>query len=281
VTDVSGRLLAERLASVLGQPVIVENRAGAGGLLSFTAASEARPDGYLLAVATPATIALKVTSKAYTIDPVRDLTYVTRYVTGTHPLLLVAPTGAPYKTLSDFVSYARAHPGTVNFGSPGGQPDLDIASFAHAGGFKVTLVRYKGAAPIQQAIASGEAGAAIDAIGGAQANLDSNRARILAVTGPKRDPGFPNVPAISEAVSGFSIPPTWFGVIGPANMPAATVSSLGTAIKTAMSQPDLPSRLAAIGYKPDVDGPESFRAFAIAELDRLVTTAKLIGMEPE
>ena len=280
-TDLATRLLADKLKTLLGQPVVVENRPGAGGHLSFTAAKDSAPDGYLLAVATPATIALKVTSKDYTLDPIKDFTYVAQFVTASNPLLLVAPTSVAYKTLGEFIAYARANPGSVNFATLGGQTDLDVASFAYAAGIKITMVRYKGSTPQQQALATGEVGVAYDSIGAAKPNLDGNRIRILAVTAAKRDPGLPDAPAITEAVPGFWIPPFWFGLIGPTNMPRAVVSRLNEATKSAMAQPDINPRLAPMGMKAEVGSSDEFRTFALGELDRLVKAAKLIGMEPQ
>lgn len=281
VTDLSARVLADKLKPLLGQSVVVENRVGAGGHLSFSAVAEAPPDGLLLAVANPATVALKVLSKAYTLDPIKDFTYVAKYVTSAFPTVLVVPANAPYKTLGELVAYARANPGSLNFASPGGQPDLDVASLAHAGGFKVTIVRYKGSTPIQQAIAAGEVGAVMEAIVSAKPNLDSGRSRLLAVTGQKREPNFPDTPAVGEVVPGFSIPPFWFGIIGPAKLPREIEGRLNAAIKSAMSEADVASRLTPMGLKAEVGSPEDLRSLAVSELDRLTRAAKLIGMEPQ
>ena len=280
-TDLASRLLADKLKVALGQPVVVENRPGAAGHLSFTAAKDAQPDGYTLAVATPAIVALKITSKAYTLDPAKDFTYVAQFVTAADPLLLVARTSAPYKTLGEFVSYARANPGKINFGAVGGVPDLEVSGFAHAAGITVTTVPYKGSAPQQQALAAGEVDVAYDAIVSAKPNLDSNRIRTLAVIGKQRDPAFPGTPTITEVVPGYSRPPFFFGLIGPANLPREVVARLNDGIRKSMNQPDISSRLAPMGMKGEVGSPDDFRALVNGELDRISKIAKLIGMEPQ
>lgn len=279
--DFAARLVAERLKDRFNQPVIVENRIGGGPLLSFESVKNAAPDGYTLAIATPGVVTLKFTSKAYTIDPLRDFSHVSQITSNITPLMLFAPTGAPYRTLNEFVSYARANPGKINFGTAGTSLELEVGLLSQLGGFKVTVVPYKGSAPLHIAMAAGEIGGAIDSYGTGKPNIDAGRTRVLAVGSKDRVALLPGIPSISEAVPGYETFTNWFGIIAPAGTPVEVVNRLSDGISAVLRQPDVPSRLEPINLRPVWLGPNDFRAMVSRDYDRVAKAANLIGLQPQ
>lgn len=279
--DIAARLIADKLKDALGQPVIVENRLGGGPILSWESTKTAPPDGYLLSLATFGIVSLKFTSKAYALDPLKDLTYIGQTMTNAQPQILVASTNAPYKTPAEFVAFARANPGKINFGTIGTTAAIEISSLMHVAGFKVTTVPYNGSAQIEQALAAGSLDATITTYQSSKPNIDSGRTRIVGVGSRVRAPEFPNVPAISEAVPGFEMGTFWYGIVGPANMPTDLVNRLNQAINAAMRQPDMDTRLSAMGLKTATGSPAEFRAFAAREYERFAKAYGLLGVQPQ
>jgi tripartite-type tricarboxylate transporter receptor subunit TctC len=279
--DVAARLVAEKLKDRFGQPVIVENRIGGGPLLSFESVKNAAPDGYTLAIATPGVVTLKFTSKAYTLDPLRDFSYVSQITTNVTPLMLFAPANAPYRTLAEFVAYARANPGKVNFGTAGTSLELEVGLLSQLGGFKVTVVPYKGSAPLHIAMAAGEIGAAIDSYGTARPNIEAGRTRVLAVGSKERVAALPEVPSISEAVPGYEAFTNWFGILAPAGMPQEISNRISEAVGAALRQPDVPARLESINLKPAWSRPNEFHALVTRDYERVAKAASLIGLQPQ
>jgi tripartite-type tricarboxylate transporter receptor subunit TctC len=280
-TDVVARVVADKLGSRVHQPVVVENRIGGGPLLSFESVKAAQADGYTLAMATAGLVSLKFTSKAYTLDPLKDFSYVIQLTAEQYPLLLLSSAGAPFKTLADFIAYARSSPGKINFGSAGTSLDLDIGLLASMASFKVTVVPYKGSSPQQFALATGEVDAAIDGYGLSKANLEAGKIRLLAVGSPQRIPPFPDTPAIAEAVPGYVTSRGWLGIIGPAGLPSDILARLNEGFRAAVRDPDQHSRLNTVGVEPVGGTPAEFRTWVERELDRLGQAANVIGMKPQ
>jgi tripartite-type tricarboxylate transporter receptor subunit TctC len=279
--DTAARLVAEGMKDNLGQAIVIENRPAAGGQVAFEAIKNAPADGYTIGLGTVGLTTLKFFSKDYTIDPLKDFTYLGNGVSSLKGLALVASAGAPYKTLAEFLAYARANPGKVNFGSYGSSGVLEDGSFTHAAGIEVTLVRYNGNSPMETALAAGEVGAAIDSISSAKATLDSGRTRLLAVASRERDADYPNVPTFLEAKVPYEVPNFWLGVIGPAGMPPEVVKRLNEAIYAAGRQPELAKRLVGFAMRPSPSSPDEFRSLVAREDERLTTIAKQIGMKPQ
>lgn len=279
--DLAARVIADKLRDRFNQPVIIENRPAGAAQASFDATKSAAPDGYVLGLGTLGMITLKLTSKAYTIDPLKDFTYVGQFSSASLPLMLFASANAPFKTAAEFVAYARANPGKMNFGTYATSGELELSTLMVAANVSITKVPYKGSAPMQIALGAGEIDAVIDNFPSAKTHVDAGRARLLAVGSRERLPDFPNVPSISEAVPGYEIAPFWLGLIGPANLPGDIVNRLNEAINTAMRQPDAASRLAPLGQKPAPGSPAEFRALVTRENDRLTKAASMIGLQPQ
>jgi tripartite-type tricarboxylate transporter receptor subunit TctC len=280
--DIAARLFAERLRDTLNQPLVVENRIGGGPLLSFESVKNAAPDGYTLAVATPGIATLKFTSKAYTLDPLRDFTYIAHITGNLHPPMLIGSTKAPYRTLAEFVSYARTNPGKVSFGTAGTSFEVEIGKMSQIGNFKVTIIPYKGSAPQEVDLAAGEIGAALDSYEVAKPNIDAGKTRVLGVGSRERVPELRDVPAITEVLPGYEMFVNWFGLVGPAGMPADLVNRINDAVAVVLKRPDLPAKLEAIGLKPAPPASaQTFRAMVQADYERFGKAAASIGLQPQ
>ncbi len=233
-TDITMRVLADGAAKVLGQPVIVENRPGAGGSLPAQALQSAPADGYTLAQIPQSIFRLPYTTKL-NWDPVADIAYVIN-VTG-YAFGVVVPTASPFKTWADFVAYAKAHPGKLNYGSTGNltSPHLTMEQVAQKAGIQLLHVPYKGSADLMQALLGGHLMAASDSTGFAP-QVEAGRLRVLNTWGDKRLEKFPDAPTLKEL--GYDIVQNSpFGLGAPKRTPPDVVKRLHDAFKVAMEQP--------------------------------------------
>jgi tripartite-type tricarboxylate transporter receptor subunit TctC len=246
--DLIGRIVADGLRLELNQPVIVENRPGASGTVGSAAVAKAKPDGYTLLVGSGTTHAIAPAAvKTTPYDPLKDFEPIS--LTGnTTFVLLVAPT-VEAKTLKDFVQLAKARPGEMLFGTtgPGTVYDLAVATLENLTGAQFTRVPYKGFAAISVDMLGGRIHASVsppEPLG------KSGRLRPLAIVGPNRLPGMPDVPTAEEAgVAGFLVP-VWSAVFVPAKTPPAIVEKLSKAMQAAIARPEVRARLVEVGLEP-------------------------------
>jgi tripartite-type tricarboxylate transporter receptor subunit TctC len=276
--DMVARLVADRLKDQWSQPILVENRPGAGTIISMEATRNAPPDGYFLGVAASSLVAAKFTNASYTLDPLKDFSHITQLTAG--PLLLVSSANAPFKTLAEFIAHARANPG-ANFGSAGVTLDLDILTLAQMGNFKVTLVPYKGSAQQQLALVANEVPVVLDAYAIARGNIEAGKIRLLAVGTPRRFPLHPDTPAISEVVPGYEASTNWFGIVGPPGMSVELVAKLNDAFSRAVRHPEVRKRLNEGGLDAVGGSPADFRALIERDLVRMAKGAALSGLKPQ
>lgn len=233
-TDIIMRALAEGASKVLGQPVIVDNKPGAGGSLPAQALQSAPADGYTLAQIPQSIFRLPYTTKM-NWDPVKDINYVIN-VTG-YAFGVVVPTASPFKNWSDFVAYAKANPGKLSYGSTGNltSPHLTTEQVAQKAGIQLLHVPYKGSADLMQALLGGHLMAASDSTGFAP-QVEAGKLHVLNTWGDKRLEKFPDAPTLKEL--GYDIVQNSpFGIRAPKNTPEAVVKRLHDAFKTAMEQP--------------------------------------------
>lgn len=233
-TDITMRVLADGAAKVLGQPVIVENRPGAGGSLPAQALQSAPADGYTLAQIPQSIFRLPYTTKL-NWDPVADIAYVIN-VTG-YAFGVVVPAGSPFKTWADFVAYAKANPGKLSYGSTGNltSPHLTMEQVAQKAGIQLLHVPYKGSADLMQALLGGHLMAASDSTGFAP-QVEAGKLRVLNTWGDKRLEKFPDAPTLKEL--GYDIVQNSpFGLGAPKRTPPDVVKRLHDAFKVAMEQP--------------------------------------------
>jgi tripartite-type tricarboxylate transporter receptor subunit TctC len=277
-SDIVGRMLGEKLAEQMGQQVIADNRAGAGGNLGIGVTAKAPPDGYTMVIAT-ASIAVSPSLYAkLDYDPVKDLAPVAR-LTSIPNVLLVHPS-IPAKTLRQFINLARANPGKLNFGSGGAGTTNHLANelLKHLEKINIVHVPYKGVTQALISMTSGEVDEVVMPVSTALAFIRSGRARPLAVLTEKRIPTLPDVPTGIEAgVPGFTTP-LWYGMFAPAGTPPDIISRLNRELTKALEARDLRERLTALGVDPWPGTPEQLRDLLRADIERYGQVARAAGL---
>jgi tripartite-type tricarboxylate transporter receptor subunit TctC len=267
--DQLGRLLAQKLSEGLGQQVIVDNRAGAGGVLGAEMAAKSPADGYTLLLTTTAIYAiLPNLRKDLPYDASKGFLPVSRIATASN--VLVVNNDVPAKSVAELVALAKAKPGVLNYASAG------VGTPAHLAGemlnlladIKVTHVPYKGAAPALLDVIAGNAQYIITSPIAAGAHMSGGKVRALATTGAERNPSLPDLPTIGSTVPGYEISQTW-GIVVPTGTPPEIVARLSDEIVKAMSQPDVKERVLKTGAVPAGDRPADFAAFMATERQRL------------
>jgi tripartite-type tricarboxylate transporter receptor subunit TctC len=267
--DQLARMLAEKLSTALGQQVVVENRAGAGGVLGAEAVSKAPADGYTLLMTTTAIYAiLPNLRKNLPYDAVKDFAPVSRIATASN--VLVVNDALPAKNIAELVKLAKDKPGVLNYASAG------VGTPAHLAGEMLNLlanisvahVPYKGAAPALTDVIAGNAQYIITSPIAAGGHISTGRVRALATTGTERNPSLPDLPTIAETVPGYEITQTW-GIVVPAGTPPDIVNRLSDEIARTMKQGEVKDRVLASGATPAGDRPAEFAAYMARERQRL------------
>lgn len=265
-TDILARIIGQALTAELGQSVVVDNRAGAGGNIGGQAAAKAAPDGHTLFMGTVGTHAINASLyKKMPFDPVKDFAPLTRVANV--PNLLVANPAQPYKSVKDLIAYAKANPGKVNFGSSGNGSSIHLSGELFKSLAKVDMQHapYKGSAPAVTDLLGNQIGIMFDNMPSAIQHVRSGSLVPLAVTTAKRSPELPNVPTIAEAgVPGYEAT-SWFGMFAPAGTPAPVLAKLNAAIVKVLAQPDVKKKINEQGAEVYSETPEQFAAFIQAE----------------
>ncbi len=274
--DLVARTVAQRLGEVLKQQVVVDNRGGASGSIGADIVAKAPADGYTLLMASPAEVVVGPAAgqkTAYNADT--DFTPVA--LAGETPLVLVAHPSLPAKTLQEFVSYAKANPGKLSYGTPGNGSSMHFAGEslkASTGAFMVHIP-YRGAAPAMNDVLGNQVGVVIVGMPPTVAHVKANRLRALAVTTAKRSSVMPDVPPVTELPGRKNYSFTnWMGVFAPAKTPAAIVDRLGAEIAKIVKEPATRDKLLAAGVEPMGLAGAEFTAFLTAERNRYKTIAK-------
>jgi tripartite-type tricarboxylate transporter receptor subunit TctC len=265
-TDILARIIGQALTAELGQSVIVDNRAGAGGNIGGALVAKSPADGYTLFMGTVGTHAINASLyKKMPFDPVKDFAPLTRVANV--PNLLVANPNQPFKTVKDLIAYAKANPGKVNFGSSGNGSSIHLSGELFKSLAKVDMVHvpYKGSAPAVTDLLGNQIAIMFDNMPSAIQHVRSGKLVPIAVTTAKRSPELPNVPTIAEAgVPGYEAT-SWFGLFAPANTPAPLVAQLNKAIVKVLAQPEVKKKINEQGAETYSETPEQFAAFIQAE----------------
>jgi tripartite-type tricarboxylate transporter receptor subunit TctC len=265
-TDVLARLIADRMGAALGQPVIVENHAGGGGMMGARFVANAEPDGYTLLFGNTATLAnIPAVMRNPGYDPEKNFAAVAK-VMDSYQLLVVRP-DLPAKTVRELVAYARANPGKLNYGAAGlgNLTNLSGELLRLKAGVDFVSVQYKSGAEFVNAVLAGDVQLAIDNVASLRALVDAGRLRALAVTSAARQPDFPAVPTMIEAGVPDYVVTSFFGVVAPAGTPAPIVAKLNAVINEALKSDALRDSLKKLGAAPTVQSAEDFSAFIAAE----------------
>lgn len=279
-TDTLARSLAVSMGPVLGRNVIVENRPGAGGNIAADAVAKAAPDGNTLLMSFTSHAINATLYPSLPFDPVKDFTALT--CVATSPSILVAHPSVPAKDVRELIALAKAKPGQLNFaiGAVGSSLHMAGEEFKMQSGVDIVNIPYKGTAPAVQDLLAGQVQLMFAAVGNVKAHIQAGKLRALGVTTAKRLPAFPDVPAIAEALPGYESS-AWFGLFGPAWLPADVARQLGDAARQALQQPDMRKRLETEGAIPVGNAPEQFAAFVQSEIPRWARVVKFSGAKPE
>jgi tripartite-type tricarboxylate transporter receptor subunit TctC len=268
--DVVTRLVAHKLHERLGQPFIVDNRAGAGGLLASMYVQKAAPDGHTLLLATDAQLAAQVTlRKSLPYDPIKD--YVPIAFVGSTPFGLVVTSSLPAKSVTDFIRLAKEQPGKISYGSsgPGGIPHLLAELFMSMTGTKMLHVPYKGTADALRDVVAGHVPMTFSGLVPVVGLLKENKVRVLGVTSTQRVEVVPDAPPIAEAgVPGFSAA-AWLMIVAPAGTPKPIAERLHNEIAAIGRLPEIHAAYAKVGYlPPEAMAQERLSGFIQTEIDR-------------
>ena len=273
-TDVSARVLGERLSEIWKQPVVVENRTGAGGTIGAAEAARAAPDGYTLFF--PSGSVMTANQHIYTnmgYDPNRDFVPVTKVVSS--PQVLVVNAASPYKTVADLIAAAKAKPATLTFGHAGvgSQTHLAGESFNAAAQIDVVPVPYKGDPPALNDLLGGNLSYCVTTLSSAIPLVQAGKLRALGVTSAEPVAQLAGVPPIASTLAGFDNK-GWFGIVAPAGTPREIVQKVYRDTRTVLDDERFRARVAAMGYTTIGDTPEEMAAAMRKESERYATVAK-------
>jgi tripartite-type tricarboxylate transporter receptor subunit TctC len=282
-TDVYARILARELSAALGQTFIIDNRPGGTGLIGTQTARQATPDGYtLLFTSNTGHVLGPLLKQPRPFDPVGDFTPIAMAVR--FPLYLIVNPALPAKTVKEFVSYARAQQGKLNYASSGegGLSHIVALLFNSSTGIAATHIPYKGAAPGQQAVVSGEAQYRFDNLGTSQPLVVAGRLRGLALTGTSRSPAAPEIPTLSElGIKGLEGMYVWLGLLGPRQLPASVRDRLSKEIVRVLKTPDVVQKAAKDGYDIVASTPGEFTTELKREIATLERVIRENGLKTE
>ena len=273
-SDMIGRTVTERWARVLNQTFFVENLGGAGGVIACQTAARAAPDGYTLMQGYVGTLGTNPATRELPYDAIKDFTPIGMF--GATPNVLVVNAALPIHNVKEFVEYVKKNPGKVSYGSAGqgSLTHLTMELFKLQINSFIVHIPYRGIAPAFVDLIAGQTQAMFPGLAAALPHIRSGRVRALAVTGLKRHPLFPELPTLDESgFKGFDAQ-QWYGVVGPAKMPAPIVKQLNETLAVVLRAPELRERLSVEAVEPMIKTPQEFGEFIRADIARWTQVAK-------
>jgi tripartite-type tricarboxylate transporter receptor subunit TctC len=268
IIDTAGRNLALRLSESLGQSVVAENRPGAGGMVGADAVARSAPDGYTILLTDPALVSNPTLQTDVPYDLFKGLQAVS--IIGSSPAVIVASLRLPVTTFAEFIAYAKANPGKLNFASAGigTAPHLAGEMIKLRAGIEMTHVPYRGIGAAYPDVMSGKVQLAFSSIAGAVPFTSDNRVRPLATTGSKRSPVYPDVATVAESgLPGFDVD-LWIGIYAPAGLPPAVLARLNGELNKVLQHAEMKAALAKIGVEPRGTSPDQAADFTRAEYEK-------------
>ena len=282
-TDTVARAMGNRLSESLGQPVVIDNRGGAGGMIGSDIVAKAAPDGYtLLLTVGPPHSAYPFFMRNVPFDTVKDFTPI--IIVGTAPQSVVVHPSLPVTTLRELIAYGKKNPGKLSFGTSGVGSSQHMGGLLlnRAAGIDMVHVAYKGGGPALNDVLGGQIPVAMLALSTVMPHVRSGKLRLIAVLEAQRAKALPDTPTVAESgFPGYAVPDTWMGLLGPANLPAAVVNQLNAAVLKAVAFPDVRSRLEVVGFEIKGNTPQEFANHVVKGYEiygKIMTEA---GIKPE
>lgn len=280
VTDLVSRIVAVRLGAELGQPVVVDNRAGASGILGSGIAAKAAPDGATLLMGNISTLAVNsATFAQLPYDPVTS--FVPIGMVAIQPLLVAVHPEVPANDLAELITLARSQPGSLNYGTAGSSVQLAVEQFNHMAGIRMTHVPYKGSAPAISDLIGGQVQVLFDPISTLHPQARSGKVRALAVTTAARSAVAPELPTVAESgLTGYDVS-SWQGIVAPRGTPPDTVARLAQALARVLAMPEVQSQFAQQGVAASPSSPQAFTDHIAQERMRWQQVARQAGIQPQ
>jgi tripartite-type tricarboxylate transporter receptor subunit TctC len=276
--DIMARMIGEGLRLRFGQPIIVENHAGASGQIGLSRVAKAKPDGYTLGVAQITNLALapSVTEKMM-YDAQKDFVPVAQIAE--NYLAIISNVKGPLKNINDVINWARKEKRELKLGSPsqGGLPHMSVALIAHENGFDVQNISYKDVGPIVTDVASGQLDLGVSSYTSLAPSIQSGRVHLVGIT--SKDKNLPELPAIGDSLRGYSVS-GWNGIVAPAGTDPKIIEKLNAAINKVLGEPEIQERLRTLGLIPTSKSPQEFGEVIKRDTDRFAKLVKDIGFQP-
>jgi tripartite-type tricarboxylate transporter receptor subunit TctC len=281
--DLTARTVAQKLSESMGQSVVVDNRAGANGIVGTGAVAKAAPDGYTILLTDRGALGINPsTYKKLAYDPLKDFEYLSIAAVG--PYVLAVKAELPAKTYPEFLELAKAKPGTINYGSfgVGSMPQLNMEAFKARQNVSLVHIPYKGGAQVVAGLLTGEVDVALLTAPSLVGPLKAGKVRALAIGAPKRSALLPDVPTMAEVGGGDdAFTPTYFGFAAPAGTPKPIVAKLNAEIRKALSQKDVIDKLAGAGLDATGSSSDEMLDTVKRDIARFGAQVKTLGIEPE
>ena len=277
-TDIFARALSQKLGEKLGQSLVVENRPGAGGTIGSDAVAKAAPDGYTLVLATSSTHSIGPSLNArMPYDAVRDFSPIAHV--GNAPSIMLVPNSSPAHSVKEWIAYAKANPGKLNYASSGNGTIVQLTAelFKSQAGVFLVHIPYKGTALAMPDLISGKVDVIFDSLPTGLPHVRDGRLRALAVTTAKRTPLAPDLPAVAEVLPGYDSN-TWFGLFGPKGLPAEVLTKVNSAANQALVDPEVKDKLARLGIETVGSTPQQFADMVAADTakwKKIITERKI------
>jgi tripartite-type tricarboxylate transporter receptor subunit TctC len=278
--DILARAIGAKVGEGLGQPVVIDNRPGAGTIIGTEATAKSAPDGYTFMLGTVSSHAINpALNPKLPFDPVKDFTPLS--LVASIPFAMIVHPSVAAKSVQEFVALAKARPGQINYSSAGNGTSNHLAGelLKSMAGIDLVHVPYKGSAPALNDLIAGQVSMMFDLVLTAAPHIKSGAARGLAVTGTQRSPVLPELPTVAESgLPGYEVS-AWFGIFAPAGLPQPVTQRLNAEFVKVMRDADLKQRLASLGADPLTSSPEQFSAYLRSEIDKWAKVVKASGMK--
>ncbi len=268
VADVTARILADRLEKKFGQRFLIENMPGPGGINAARAVTTAVPDGYMLGLVTNATAISVAAFNKLPFDPVKDFDMISGL--GEFNLLLAVDANSKYKTLADFIADAKANPGKLNIGSivVGSTQDLGAELFKLSAAVNVQIVTFKNSPDVVVSLLRNDVQMVVDFPPALKGQVEAGKLRVLASTGPKREPDMPNVPTVAEAgIKGYEVT-SWNGVFAPKGAPKEVIDAMQKAMQEILGSDEVKAQFAKVGAQAHASGPKELMDRTVADIKK-------------